>query len=125
MNARPQQNELVTKQAIAMVHWDSPDEEVFAWLENDLGITGAEAEQILAEAHQARTKAVRAKALVSFVFSMVGLGLVLGYFGIQAVGRFVLVGPAVFAVVVVGAASAFGVLVSGWQLLTGRKSGPV
>ncbi len=125
MHTRIQQTELVTKQAIAMVHWDSPDEEVLVWLENDMGITGPEAERILAEAHRARKKAVRSKALVSFVFSMIGVAVVLVYFGAQAYFGFMLVGPAVLAVMALALASLIGAIVSGLQLLTGRKSGPV
>ncbi len=125
MNTQIQQIELVTKQAIAMVHWASPDEDVLVWLENDMGITGPEAERILAEAHRARMKAVRSKALVSFVFSMIGLAGVLVYFGVQFFCGFMLVGPAVLVVAAVGMASSIGALVSGLQLLTGRKSGPV
>ena len=117
--------EMLRKQVIAKVHWGARREEIFEWLQEEKGVTGAEAEALFTEAVKARAKEVRTRAVLSLIASGIFIVITAGYFVIQIRGGFVVVGKPVLVFLGVALASVFVFIRSLVRLLTGKNEGPI
>ena len=68
--------EMLRQQVISKIYWGAREQEVTDWLSEEHGITGAGADQLLADAFRARTSAIRGRALMRLVLSILGILLV-------------------------------------------------
>jgi hypothetical protein len=116
---------LLRQQVHAKVHWGARDWEVLDWLEQRHEIVGAEAEALLAEAHRARRKAVRSRALVMLICSGLGLLGVIGFFALQYMSDRIWVGYGPILVTGFGLTCLGLVIRSVQRLLSGEHDGPV
>lgn len=94
------------QQVNSKIHWGARDQEVLEWFEEKHGIEGEAADQLLTEAHRQRAAAVRWRALMHLVLSVIGVGFVVAFFTVRVFGGYIFVGPRA----IVGA---IGVLVLG------------
>lgn len=121
--------QMIREQVISKIHWGADRQEVADWLQNQHYIMGPQADQLLTEAFHAKARVVRGRAVITLVFSAIGLVLVLGYVYIRYVNGVVFVGPfaiiATILAVIVGAASIRGLFRSLVRLLTGDAPGSV
>jgi hypothetical protein len=116
---------LVRQQVYAKVHWGARDWEVLDWLEQRHEMVGAAAEALLADAHRARRKAVRSRALVMLIFCSVGLLAVIGFFALQYMSDRIWVGYGPIVITGFGV-SCLGLIIRSVQrLLSGEHDGPV
>lgn len=83
MKTSEEKTETIRKQVIAKIHWDAREQEVREWLEEQHGITDADADQLLADAYRAKRRAVREHSLVRLIFSLIGMALVAGFFYVR------------------------------------------
>ncbi len=104
MTDKPRNRELARGEAIAKFHWSADAGETLALLEANYGITGADADAIVSEAMAIRKGHVRKRAVIGLVFSFIGLGIAVAYFGIQKFAGFVVIGfgPILMAVLALG-----------------------
>ena len=117
--------ETLTGQVIAKVHWGASEREIHEWLKDKHGIEGNTAHRLFATGVAARNRAIRQRALIWLIASAVGVAALIGYVVIQWKGRFVVIGLPVLAVYAVGLLCCVAFIRSLWQLLTGKKSGPI
>ena len=117
--------EMMRQQVIAKIHWGARDQEVYEWLQERHGISGREADELLAQAHRAKRKQVRIKASIMLVVS--GCSVLFG--GVYLVLRFkynvtlpVWISEGVDFI---GCISLLAFLRSVWLLLTGKMDGSV
>ena len=128
MNAS-EKAEMTRLQVISKIRWGSDDEEVREWLEREHGIAGVHADQMLAEAHQARSSAIRGRALIRLVFSILGLALTAYFFYVRYGQHVIFLGTgAIYATVLaagIGGLSVRTLLTNVRPFLTGTTVGPV
>jgi hypothetical protein len=117
--------EMIRDQVISKIHWGARDEEALDWLAEQHQITGPEAEALLAAAHRAKRKAVRAKALVALVCSLFGVLLLVGICFLQIWGFHLFRIRGMGLAVSLGVASLWVFIRSLYLLLTGRTDGSV
>jgi hypothetical protein len=113
------------QQVNAKVIWGARDREVFDWLQERHGITDTAANELLANAHQAKRAAVRRKALLYLVFSIPGMLLALVFVVLQGMGRFVIIGYGSLLIFVLGFVSLGVFFRSLFRLLSGKMEGSV
>jgi hypothetical protein len=115
--------EMIRGQVLSKIHWGTSDDEVLGWLQGQHGISGAEADRLLKEAHREKRKAVRGKAMMTLIFSGVGMLIPLGFIGLQITSGVFIVSAG--SMVILG----FGIICLGiflrslLLLVTGRKEG--
>jgi hypothetical protein len=121
--------EQMRQQVNSKIHWGARDQEVLEWLQEKHGIEGEAADQLLAEAHRQRAAAVRLRALIRLVLSVIGIAFVVFFFSVRVFGGYIFVGPRA----IIGA---IGVLILGvycvkiffqsiWRLSSGEAPGAV
>ena len=125
MSTPEEKAEMLRKQVIAKVHWGASEQEVCDWLQEEKGITGADADRLLAIAEREKRKAIRSRAMMMLIFSGVFIAISIGYFAVQISGRFVLYGRPVAVFLGVGGVSVVCFIRSVIRLLTGKAQGPV
>ena len=117
--------EMMRQQVIAKIHWGARDGEVFEWLQERHGITGHEADELLAMAHRAKRKAVRMKAVVMLVFSGCGILLAGGFIGLQLWSHVFRLGMPTAWALVIAFVSVPAFLRNLWLLFSGKMDGSV
>lgn len=122
MSSAPKNRALLRGEVISRVHWGAADDEVLAYLAEQ-GVDADEAEDMLMEAHVARTRAVRGKAILLLVFAVAGILFSGVYFWIQGFVHFIAIGVGPFAMLLVGLCSWYVFFRSIFRLVTGRAPG--
>lgn len=112
--------ELVTSK----IHWDTPVDEVRAWLEEKHYISGKDADRMLAIAQRKRKLAVRERAVYGMLISGVGMVATGVPTAFAAVGG-VLLGGRTLALLAVFCICAFWFLKCLLRLITGNTSAPI
>lgn len=116
--------EMMRQQVVSKIHWGAQDREVYEWLQERHGLTGSKADEILAHAHRAKRKAVRAKAFIMLVVS--GCGVIFG--GVFVIARLwyhAALGWVGDGADFIGCISLLAFLRSLWLLFTGKTEGSV
>jgi hypothetical protein len=115
MKTAEEKAELMRQQVFAKVRWGARDKAVLDWLQEQHRITGSEAEALITEAR----RAVRSKALLTLIFSLLGILLAGGFVEVQFRDGLVVIGRGSVLLVVFGCFS-FGVFCRSLvRLLTG------
>lgn len=115
---------MLVRQVNAKIYWGARDQEVLDFLgEHD--ITGSDADALLVDAHRAKRKAVRAKALIMLIFSALGILFAGGFVAIQLWERLFVIGYGSVLVIGIGFASVASFFRSLVLLLTGETEGSV
>ena len=83
MKTAEEKAEMLRHQVVAKVRWGARDQEVVDWLRESHGITGSDADSLLSDAHRAKRKAVRGRAILTLIFSLLGIFLAVGFVGLQ------------------------------------------
>ncbi len=118
--------EMMRQQVISKIHWGASDQEVYEWLQERHRITGRDADELLAQAHRAKRKAVRAKAFVMLVISGCGMLLGGGFIGMLFwAQRVVWFGTAPGFAIIIGLVSAVTFIRNLLLLLSGKQEGSV
>jgi hypothetical protein len=125
MSTAERKSEMLRDQVISKIRWGARDQEVLDWLEQKHGITDSEAALLLADAHRAKRKAVRSKALVSLVCASFGILLAGCFIGLQFVGHVVVIGYGSILIIALGVLSLGVFFRSLILLVTGRAEGSV
>jgi len=121
--------QMLREQVISKIHWGARDQEVSEWLEQSRGIVGGEADRLLGDAHRRRRQAIRHRALIRLVCSIVTMALVAAFFYVRFFSGaiFVSVRSFVAALIAIGV-GAYSVAIffrSVARLLTGQVPGSV
>ena len=116
---------VMRQQVFAKVHWGARDWEVLNWLEEKHGISGAEAEALLAEAQLARKKAVRNRALLMLFVSGAGILGVIVFFALQYWSGVYWIGYGPILITGVGLTCVGLFLQNIKKVMTGESDGPV
>ena len=58
-------SELLKEQVISKIHWGARESEVIQWLDEEKGVFGREAEDLLAHAWRERRKEIRLRAIMT------------------------------------------------------------
>jgi hypothetical protein len=85
MKTTEERLEMLRQQVISKIHWGARRGEVTDWLKEEHGIEGPRAEELLHAAACARNKAVREKAFLYLVLSLLGLVISGAFFFMQFV----------------------------------------
>ena len=117
--------EMMRQQVISKIRWGSRDQEVLDWLQDRHGIKEGEADTLLKEAHQAKRKAVRSKALLSVAFSSLGILLAAGFVALQVWEGLFVIGYGSILIIGIGFVSIGVFCRSLVSLLTGQTKGSV
>jgi len=117
--------EMLRRQVIAKIHWGARDQEVYEWLQERHGITGRDADELLAQAHRAKRKAVRIKSIMTLVISGCGLFFTGGFMILELGAHVLWLGWISDAASVIACACLVAFVRSLWLLLTGRMEGSV
>jgi hypothetical protein len=125
MKTAEEKAEMLRQQVLAKVRWGARDREVLDWLQEQHRITGSEAEALLTEAHRAKRRAVRSKALLTLIFSLFGILLAGGFVGLQLWEGLFVIGRGSILLIVVGFISIGAFCRSLVLLLTGHTDGSV
>ncbi len=129
MRTPEQKFQMIREQVISKVHWGARRPEVIDWLQEKHGIVGADAEKLLTEADCARSKAIRGRAMIRLICSIIGIALVGAYFYIRYFCGFIFYGGLAITstalVFVVGATSISTLFSSTAKLITGKAQGSV
>ena len=105
-----------------MMLTDHSEEEVREWLQIKKGIVGEDAQKLIDHGVSKRCREVRIRALLSIIFSGLGLLLFAVFVFLQYAGEFVLVGIPVLIVWGVGLFAFVSFLRGVIRLVTGRSS---
>ena len=116
---------MMRQQVNAKIHWGARDREVLEWLLEQHSITGETAEALLREAHRAKRKSVRQKALITLVFSGFGILLSGGFLALQQLAPVVVIGYGVYVVDAIGIFSIAAFVESLRRLISGKVDGSV
>ena len=117
--------EMMRQQVVAKIHWGAQDREVLDWLLERHGIAGSQADDLLRQAHRAKRKAVRIKALMMLAFSGCGILLAAGFIGLQVWSGVIRIGFSSAAAIVIGCVSTTAFVRNLWLLVTGKLEGSV
>ena len=117
--------ETIRAQVNSKIHWGASEREVRDWLKEKHGIEGDIADRFFSNAVAARSRTIRQRAMIWLIASAIGVAALVGYVVVQWKGHFVVVGLPVLAVYSVGFFSCVAFIRSLWQLLSGKKSGPI
>jgi len=124
MKTQEEKFDMLVRQVNAKIYWGARDQEVLDFLgEHD--ITGSDADALLVDAHRAKRKAVRAKALIMLIFSALGILFAGGFVAIQLWERLFVIGYGSVLVIGIGFASVASFFRSLVLLLTGETEGSV
>lgn len=118
-------DEMLRDQVTSKIHWGVREEEVKQWLEEEKGIMGKEADQLLKTAWKERRKAIRAHAFMTLILSILGLILCAVSFAVVMAGRWVWAGYGVSITFGLALFSVFWFFKSLYYLLVAKTTGPV
>lgn len=79
MITRQDKIEKLRPQVISKIHWSAPREEVETWLAEEHGVSGDEAKRLIEEGYRARRRAIRQRAIMRLVLSVIGISLMVIY----------------------------------------------
>jgi hypothetical protein len=125
MPASERKSEMIRQQVNAKILWGARDSEVLDWLRDTQGVGGEEAEALLKDAHRARQKAVRAKALTWLIASGLGVLALVAFIVVQVVGKFVVYGIPVLIAYGAGLACIAIFIRSLRRIVSGKTDGAV
>ena len=125
MNPSDPKHEMLQAQVTAKIHWAASDDEVREWLAEKHSITGDGVDRMLAEAHRARCKAVRVRALLMLIFSGLWILITIGFVFVQVKARVFVIGKGTVFTIVLGVLSVPVFIRSLTRLLSGRAPGSV
>lgn len=125
MKTAEEKAEMLRQQVFPKVRWGARDQEVLDWLQERHQITDSEADTLLTDAHRAKRKAVRGRALLTLVFSSLGILFAAGFVGLQLWAGLFVIGYGSVLVIAVGFISIGVFFRSLVLLLTGRTEGAV
>lgn len=117
--------DLVRKRVISKICWGETEEAVLDWLDDEHGLAGFSADQMIADARVEKRKAVRGRALIYLIVSGVGLLISGGFFLLQLASGFVVIGLLTVVMAVLLGWSLWTFIKSAVQLVTGQKRGSV
>ena len=117
--------EMMRQQVIAKIHWGARDGEVYGWLQEHHGITGREADELLAQAHRAKRKAIRSKAAGMLAFSGCGVLLAGGFIAMQLWSHVFWFGWSTIGAFLLASVSIPAFLRNLWLLFSGKLEGSV
>jgi len=125
MKSEEEKLQMLREQVNSKIRWGARDQEVRQWLDERHGIVDEEAEALLADAHSAKSKAVRTKALFTMAFALVGILFAGAFIGLQLWGGVFVLGYGSVLIIGLGFASLGAFLRSLFRLFTGRTHGSV
>ena len=124
MAASFDKSEMLREQVISKIYWGAQEAEVIQWLE-EKGIVGTEADDLLAKAWETRRKAIRTRALMTLMLSIVGMMVSAGYVISQVMGPLIVIGYGSFLLIALGVISLFWFFKSLYRLAAGKSIGSV
>jgi hypothetical protein len=125
MKTAEEREEQLRQQVCSKIRWGTRDQEVLEWLQEKHGIVDERAEAMLVEAHRAKRKAVRVKALFTLVFSALGLVIAGGFIGLQIWDGIFVIGRGTLMVDAIALTCLAAFFRSLMLLFTGRTDGSV
>jgi|GEM_PF-2203571 len=125
MKSPEEKAEILRQQVNSKIRWGARDQEVLDWLAEKQGVTGDEADELLASAHLARRAAVRTKAIIMMATSALGILLAGAYVSLQVFAGVFVIGWGSMVILGIGFASAGIFFRNLWRLLTGQMLGSV
>lgn len=117
--------QMLQKQVDSKVYWGASKREIIEWLNEKHRLTGDEVEKIHSLALKSRARAIRQRAVITLVFSLIGIVVFIAYLLFQWKGQFVVVGQAVVAMWILGGLSIAAFFRSIVEFVSGVKSGPI
>ena len=120
-----EKRQMLQKQVDSKVYWGASKREIFEWLNEKHRLTGDEVEEIHSLALKSRVRAIRQRAVITLVFSLIGIVVFIAYLLFQWKGQFVVVGQAVVAMWILGGLSIAAFFRSIVEFVSGEKSGPI
>ena len=112
-------------QVIAKVHWGAGRREVFTWLKEKHQRSDAECLQLWELAVRTRRRAVRLRAVIVLILSIIGMAVAGAFIALQVMGRVVIVGYSTVLVIGLACSSVFYFFRSIHRLATGNSTGAV
>jgi hypothetical protein len=120
-----ERTEALRQQVNSKIRWGARDGEVIDWLAEKHGITGDEADGLLAEAHRIRRAAVRTKAIIMLVTSAAGIAMAGVFIGLQVQAGVFVIGRGSVLILGIGIFSLGVFLRNLWRLVSGQNLGSV
>jgi hypothetical protein len=106
------------------VHWGTSDDEVLEWLSDKWAITGPVADNLIAEAHREKRKAMKGKALQTLGISAACFVVAAIYIGFQQAKGTLEMGGITVAAALIGVVSLVLLLKSLVHVMRGEGEGP-